>query len=173
MSDESGPETEQPQGESPPPGAVERIKQERDEAKARLKEAEPALRQAHLIDQLHAHFKAQEQYAGRDLYELAKQASSQPQVRDAEDPASAATEWINSMTALFQNQTAAPAPPPMAGPNPAASGVAVDEGPYKVGSKEYKDYFTKHGIEATNEAIARGQFYFSDANVAAQETAGI
>jgi len=170
MTDESGTEV-QSEPQAPPPEAVERLKGEVAALKGQLAEAAPVLKATHLIDQLHAAFKADESFKGKDHYELAKAAAGQPEVRDAEEPAQAAVEWTNRMSSLFQaNAAAVKAPPPMAGPNPAASGVPTDEGPFKVGSEEFKKFVKTHGSDAVAQAIRDGQFFFSDANRAAQDT---
>ena len=157
-----------------PPEAYARVKRENETIRQQLADAAPALKQALVIDQLHTHFKGVDELKNRDLYELAKTAAQLPQVRDSDDPAKAADAWIATMSNLFTNGVqAVPLPPMAVGANPAAAGVAVETGPFKVGSKEYNDFLAQHGIQATLQAVRDNRFFFSSENQAAQETASL
>ena len=165
--------TEPTAPDSIPPQAFARVKAELDAERQKTAAAEPVLKQALVVDKLHGHFKGREDLKGRDLYELAKTASGMPQVRDAEDPAKAADDWIATMSGLFTAPQGTTAPPLMAGPNPGAAGVAVELGPFAVNSKEYNDFLKTHGTPATLQAIRSGQFFFSRENESAQSTATV
>lgn len=166
MADES--DDSQPTTEGPPPQAVERLKKERDAAVAAYAEVQPVLENVRLIDQLYEHFKGQEDPPIRDPYALAKKVA--PAVRGAKDPVAAASAWVEETSALFAPPQAAP-PPMAAGGSPAAAGVSIDNGPFQVGSKEWKGFVEAHGMEGALAAIANGQFFHSQENQAAQSTA--
>ena len=164
-------ETQPP--DSIPPQAFARVKAELEQAKQTLADLAPAVKQSLVVDKLHSHFKARDDLKGRDLYELAKSASGMPQVRDAEDPAKAADDWIATMSSLFTAPQGPTAPPLMAGPNPAAAGVAIESGPFAVNSKEYNAFLKPHGTAAPLQAVRPGQFFFSRENESAQQTATV
>jgi hypothetical protein len=153
-----------------PPEAFERIKRENETLKKQLGEAEPVVRDTHLIDTLYEHFKAQTELpVGGERYELARKAAAA--VRGAENPTEAADQWLADMSSLFATKSEAPPPPMAAGGNPAAQGEAPATGPFKVGSQEWKDFVGQHGLQSANKAIVDGQFFFSPENEAAQATA--
>lgn len=171
------------------PGAFNRVKSERDTLASQVKEreaeatkAKSALQEIALVDDLYQTFKGakpddlpdglKDSWDGRDFYALAKRVA--PQVIGQENPAQAAIDWLADMSSLLSTpagQAQAPPPPMAGGPNPAAEGIVLESGPFKVGSDEWKKFVETNGQSAANQAILDGQFYFSDRNLQAQETA--
>jgi len=153
------------------PGAFDRVKRERDQAKAETETAKKALAQTVLVDRLYEHFKGKDDLAA-DRYQLAKEAVSYPGIAEAEDPAAAADAWLERLSGLLGKSTSKP-PGMGSGPNPAAAGVQVDTGPFKVGGQEWKDFVAQNGMPAAYKAVEDGQFFFSQENTDSQKTASL
>ena len=153
-----------------PPEAFERVKRELAEAKEQAANFAREAKSALVIDKLYDHFSNREDLADRNHYALAREAATLGSVLDAEDPAKAADEWLNRTSALFQSK-APSGPPPAAGPNPGAEGIAVESGPFPVGGDEWKKFVEANGMPAAFKAMADGQFYTSRENQEAQGTA--
>lgn len=166
---------EQSQSQGIDPGAFDRIKRERDQAKQEVETAKAALANTLLVDTLYGHFKSKEGIGG-DRYELAKEAAKAPGIAEAENPAEAADQWLARISGLLGSAPSAQSPPPpmaAARPNPGAAGISVEQGPFKVGSKEWTEFVQQNGMRAAYKAVEDGQFFFSSDNREAQATAAL
>ena len=154
------------------PGAFDRVKRERDLAKQETETARKALAQTVLVDKLYEHFKGKDDLAA-DRYQLAKEAVNYPGIAEAEDPAIAADAWLERLSGLLGKSSTSKPPPMTPGPNPAATGVQIESGPFKVGAKEWKDFVAQNGMPAAYKAVEAGQFFFSQENTDSQKTASL
>ncbi|MFQ5353104.1 MAG: hypothetical protein ACE5D3_08525 [Candidatus Binatia bacterium] len=166
-------------GESPPPGVIDRLKRERDEAKTQAAQAAQAATQALKVDQVYEVLKAKEDLpADYDAYAAAK-AAARFLPAEVEVTAESVDELLGSLASILPSQAAAPPPPPMAGDpmlggtgvNPAGGGVTVEDGPFPIRSQQADEYVEEHGTPAFYRAIQQGLFYASPENLAAQATA--
>jgi hypothetical protein len=163
------------QVQAPPPEAVDRLKRERDEAKATLDTAAKELAMTRHTKAVYEALKNVEVDGKRlpDPFALADRIASQVPM-DAADLGSAAMELVNGLRVLLPSATTTPAAPMSglpSGPNPGAEGESTETGPFRVGSKEYLAFVEREGMAAANQAIVDGRFYFSAENEAAQATA--
>lgn len=168
-----------PQGESPPPGAIDRLKRERDEAKTQAAQAAQAAAQALKVDQVYEVLKGKDDLpSDYDAYAAAK-AAARFLPAEAEVTAESVDTLLKDMASILPSQEAAPPPPPMAGDpafggtgvNPAGGGETVDDGPFPIKSPQADDFVAQHGTAAFYRAINQGLFYASPENAAAQATA--
>ena len=166
--------------EGVPPQAIERLKRERETARAEAEQAKAdvatateALAKVALVDSIHDYLDGLEgPNVPSDPRKAAKFLARQMPV-DTED-VPAAVESLRAEISALQPQNDIPPPPLMAGgPQPGATGADLESGPYRIGSEEFVKFISEHGRQATNQAIAEGMFFDSDENRAAQETAGL
>ena len=173
-------EVETTEQESPPqvipPEAFNRVKEERDTAKAEGSETKTALAQALLVDKIHEYWESKPAAERPENPRQSAKFLSQQLPEGVEDVPAAVEAFTSEMSALQPQTAAEPPPPPMAGdsegsgPQPGATGGQLETGPFPINSKEFKSYFEEHGARAANVAIANGMFVPSDENASAQAT---
>ncbi len=159
-----------------PPEAFDRVKKERDDAKATNTELAEAGANAILIDKIHEYWESKPASERPENPRQSAKFLAQQLPAGVEDIPAAIEAFTAEMSSL-QPQTVADAPPPpMAGdpegpgPQPGATGESLETGPFPMNGKEFKAYFAEHGARAANVAIANGMFIPSDENVSAQNT---
>ena len=173
------PQTPQPAGgDSPPPGAIERLKRERDESKATAEAAAQRVLRSETVDALYGVLSSREgNPPGYDAYAAAKQLVDvgviQPGVEVTAESVTALLDGLASV--LPGNATPSPTPqqtpPPMAGVPAAAEGIPATETSHAVTSPEAVAFIEQHGMPAFYRAVANGQFTVSDETVSATATA--
>ena len=173
-------EVEAPEPVTPPqaipPEAFDRVKQERDEAKATNTELAEAGANAILIDKIHEYWESKPASERPANPRQSAKFLAQQLPADVENVPEAIAAFVAESQGLQPPTAADPPPPPMAGdtegagPQPGATGESLESGPFEMGSPEYEKFLNGNGPQKTAVAIRNGMFYPTEENVSAQDT---